>query len=155
MKRICWFLAGLLVASAIGKMPFSGTDVAQLQPVEVIRIQKDGDLIQIETDTGDTGRGIDLGSAFQNLKDSTVGKIFLETADYLLIAKDMVKHLPALAEYLRPACGVCESDGQEDLGTVGSFLQAHEPEITISDCQDGHTELPRLITSEERMKLVS
>lgn len=155
MKRWLWYLAALLLVAALGWMPFTGTDVAKLQPVEVIRLSLEGDIIRVETDTGGSGSGTDLEEAFSDLKESTPGKVFLETADYLLLSREAQGLLEPLAAYLRPACSICLETGKAELETVADFLGAHEPGMTLQEYRAGKRELPELYAREGRMYLVS
>lgn len=154
MKRWLWYLVALLLVAAMGWMPFTGTDVAKLQPVEVIRVGVAEDLVRVETDTGDSGSGTDLEEAFSDLKESIPGKVFLETADYLLISRQAQSLLEPLTAYLRPACGICLEEGAAELEAVAKFLGAHEPGMTLQEYRAGKRELPELHTREGRMYLV-
>lgn len=155
MKRWLWCAGALLLTVVLGGMPFVGTDIAKLQPVEVFRVQKEGNMIFVELDTGDSGKGATLEAALQDLKDSTPGKVFLETAEYLLINDEAEALLGSLAAYLRPACGVCLNDGAAKLEEVAEFLGAHEPGLTLQEYRAGDHSLQKLIVREERMYLVS
>ena len=155
MKRWLWCAGALLFTAVLGGMPFAGTDIAKLQPVEVLRVQKDGDMISVELDTGDSGKGTTLEAALQDLKESTPGKVFLETADYLLINGEAEVLLESLAEYLRPACGVCLEAGEAKLEEAAQFLGVHEPGLTLQEYRAGDHALQELVVREERMYLVS
>lgn len=155
MKRWIWCAAALVLVAALGGMPFMGTDIAQLQPVELLRVQRVGDLISVELDTGDAGKGTTLESALQDLKNNTPGKVFLETADYLLINAEAEALLESLAQYLRPACGVCLEAGEANLETAAKFLGTHEPGLTLQEYRAGDHALQKLVVREERMYLVS
>lgn len=155
MKRWIWYLAGALIIGALGKMPFSGTDVAKLQPVEVIRVWWERGQAGIETDTGDSGKGVDIAVAIADLKASAAGEVFLETAEHLIITREALALLPELAEYMRPACTICVEDGETDMKAAAAFLDTHQPEMQFRDFLAGSVKIPTLLTREERMHLVS
>lgn len=154
MKRWIWYLAALLAVAALGWMPFHGTDVAELQPVELLRIRMQSGAVLVETDTGDFGFGDTPGAAFADLKKSTAGDIFLETADHLILSPEAVTLLPELMKYLRPACNLCVEQGTADLEKATAFLNAHQPGVTLQDHRAGEDQLPVLVTREGRMHLV-
>ncbi len=154
MKRIIW-LAALLAAAALGSELFHASDVAKLQPVEVLRVECLGQGFRVETDTGEVGAGEDLAEAFANLKAVTAGDIFLDTVEYVLLPEGQPQLSGELAAYLRPACRVCLEKGRAELSQVGKFLDVHPPEPTLMDCQGELPPLPVLITEEGRMELVS
>lgn len=145
MKQVLSYIMGLIVVAALGWMPFRKTDVAKLQPVEVVRVTLEGREVVIETDTEAAGRGKSLKAAFEDMKQTTAGEVFLDTADYLILSRDTVSLLPELMEYLRPACQVCIGKGEMDLGQAAAFLTAHEPELTLTDWQGGLGPLPVLV----------
>lgn len=154
MKR--WLRYGLWIVllAALGFAPFRGTDVAKLNPVELIRASKNGGYILVETDGGDFGVGEDAPSAFADLKQKAAGEIFLETADYLLIAPELSDQIFEFGKYLRPACAVCLEYGEADLEKAVAFLKTHKPETSILDIRGGETRYPSLMVWEERMLLV-
>lgn len=151
MKR--WVLLLLLGALLLCK-PFSATDVARLKPVDVIRVSTTNGGILVETDTGETGTGQDLDSAFENLKKTADGEIFLETADRLLISPQAVELLPELTDYLRPGCNICVEMCAVELDLVSDFLDTHEPGLTLQDHRAGQCVLPVLYLIDGRMYLV-
>lgn len=155
MKRWLWCAGALLLTAMLGGMPFVGTDIAKLQPVEVLRVQKNGDVISVDLDTGDSGKGTTLDAALRDLKESTPGKVFLETADYLLINGEAEALLITLTDHLRPACGVCLENGEAKLEEAAEFLGAHEPGLTLQEYRAGNHALQKLVLREERMYLVS
>lgn len=154
MKRWMWYLAALLCIMALGWSPFRGTDVAELQPVELLRISMPDGYVMIETDTGDSGIGDTPEAALADLKKSTPGDVFLETADHLILAPEAAALLPALMEHLRPACNLCVEQGSADLEKATAFLNAHQPGVTLQDYRAGENRLPVLVTQEGRMRLV-
>lgn len=155
MKRWLLYPAAVLLIAAIGWMPFTGTDVAKLQPVELIRISTSGLYTIVETDTGQYGVGENLDEAFTDLKSTTAGQIFLETADHLILGQGMGKLPPQVYDYLRPGCTLCREEGQTDLKAAVAFLRTHEPESTLQNYRAGEVSVPGLITVDGRMYLVS
>lgn len=152
MKRWLIYLGALLLAGALS--PFTGTDVAQLQPVEVLMITADRGDVEITTDTGDLGRGKNLREAFADLQQTSPKKIFMETAEYLLIDRSAESMLPEITEFLRPSCAVCFVEGEMELGMAAAFLNTHAPRLTLQNYRTGDRDLPRLVIKEERMYLV-
>ncbi len=157
MKKWFFLLAALLLGAVAGGVPFSGTDAAELQPVELLYLNRTGGMLEISTDTGDSGRGADLAAAFRDLKAGAAGKIFLETADTLLLSPSCEDLLNELPEYLRPACGVCLGVGdisKTDLWEINEYLSAHEPGVTLLDLRAGETRIPILRFKLGEMRLV-
>ncbi len=155
MKHWLWYVLAIAALAVFGFAPFQGTDVADLNPVELLRISENGGVIRVETDGGDVGEGADLAAAFANLERRASQDIFLETADYLLLEPDQTHLLRELNGYLRPACAVCLEFGQAELEKVSEFLGTHKPSVTLQDVRAGAHHLPALMVWEGRMQLVS
>ncbi|HIQ77484.1 MAG TPA: hypothetical protein IAB79_08610 [Candidatus Faecousia excrementipullorum] len=154
MKYWAWYIGAVVLVAALGWMPFLGTDVARLRPVELISVSQEENQILLETDTGDSGRGQTLELALEDLYDSTPGEIFLETAEYLLITPEGQSLLPELTKTLRPSCKVCLREGEMDLAEAAAYLSVHEPELTLQDYRTGEKDIPKLKMEGERGQLV-
>ncbi len=154
MRKWPVYLCAVLVLAAWNWMPFQGTDIARLQPVEVIRISQSGSAVVIETDTGDFGIGATAEEALKNLKDTTSGTVFLETAEYLIAGENGQDLIDAISPFLRPTCKPCVERGNIPLEDAAAFLDSHTPEITLQDRRSGQKELPIITLTEGRMELV-
>lgn len=154
MKRWAWYFAALLCVAALNWMPFHGTDVAELQPVALLRVSLYNGQVLVQTDTGDTGIAGTSQAAFEDLKQSTAGNVFLDTVDHLILSAEAVALLPELTEYLRPACNLCVEQGTTDLKAAVAYLNAHQPGVTLQAHRAGEENLPVLVTQEGRMHLV-
>lgn len=153
MKRIGLFAAAAVIALALGNL-FPGVDVGKLQPVQVVSVRRDGERYLVATDTGETGRGNDIGDAIAAMKRSASGEIFLDTADYFLLDKDCMEILKAACDILRPGTEVCLIDGNPDLEAAGQFLSVHEPNRTLAQCAAERSQIPILKIREGRMELI-
>ena len=154
MKIWVWCaLAGVAVA-ALGLLPFVRSDVAKLRPIEVVAVSVDDGKIEVDTDTDADGEGKTLEAAFEDMKKTTAGDVFLDTADFLLLEPGCETLLPELTEYLRPGCQVCLCIGDLDMDKAAAFLRSHEPGVTLQDYRADGTVLPTLVANEGEMKLV-
>ena len=124
MKKIIIYGVLLLVVLFL---PLRGVDVGKLLPVEVIHIYKEEDMILIRTDVDASGRGATLGEAIHNLKGTTPGIIFMDTADYLLIDETAEEEIEGLKEYLKSSIRVCRTEREVDLTEAAAFLSVHKP----------------------------
>lgn len=155
MKRWLWYAVVVAAVAFLGGKNPTGSDVGDLQPVQVVRFYGDAGQVVIETDTGAFGKGETLKSALENMKATTASEVFLDTADYLLISKECEGLLPFLTSYLRPSCAVCVTDGAPIMEEVGAYLEIHVPKVTLMRYRAGNQALPVLKTREGRMELVS
>lgn len=155
MKHWTWLFLIFAALFLFNSQPTPARDVAQLQPVAAIRITQDNNLLLVETDTGETGRGKTLSDAIEHLKATSSAEIFFDTADYLLISPDLKWIIPQTTAFLRPSCELCVEFGQSDLAQIADFFQIHKPKITLLNYLSGQKELPELHVMEGEMLLVS
>ena len=142
MKRILIYvgiLAALLVA------PVKPSNIGQLHPVQVVSVYKENNWVVIETDTEDRGIGGSALQALQNLKDTTSGNIYLDTAEYLLLTKDTQEEVEALRAELKDSVQLCMCAKQVDLAAAGKYLSVHGQLPKMKHWKKG-TELPVLST---------
>lgn len=127
MRRVLYVL--LLVSLLF--VPLNRVNVADLLPVEAIALYMDGDVVVLETDTEYKGRGETAEQALADLKENTPAVIYLDTAEYLLVAPNATEQVERLRPYLKPTVKVCvcEAAGRVKL------------EVEYMEIRDG---LPRL-----------
>ena len=130
MKK--WLYPAVFLAAAIlSRLPHPAVDIARLDPVRAIYLYMDGATMTIETDSGDSGSGPNLEAAYADLRKNADREIFLDTAEFLILAPD-VPITEAFYELLRPTTQVIFSNGKPDLETISDYLTIHPPEITLA-----------------------
>ena len=150
MKRWMWILGALLAFQLMEK---TGSDIEQLQPVQLLEVSRSRGEILLRTDTGDQGRGRNLEAAMKNMADTSEKRIFLETADQLLLRKNTEYMVTELYRFLRPAVRVCRVGQKVDLKQAAKFLSTHEPRNTLGKLYAGEGQLPELKVERGRLKL--
>ena len=150
MKRWLLYLIIIVAISLLGISPFQRTDIAQLAPVEVVWLSWEKGRLCLQTDTQDVGYGEDVQSALENMKQTTAGTIFLETADYLIIEQGQEQFLEQVYPVLRPSCMVCVAERMPKMDTVVKFLRNHEPKTTLRQLRNGEGTVKHLIEMEGR-----
>lgn len=153
MKKIIYLVIAIIIAAGIDQLPFHGTDVEELHPVEVLYIEKKDEQYEISTDTSVVGKGITIGQAVADLHSTTPGSIFLETANYLLLSPGVDVLPEAYWEFLRPACLIYICDEKPELGTIAKFLATHLSKVTLLDWRNGEENIPRLMLEGETVRL--
>lgn len=148
MKRLLYII--VLVAALMA--PGEKSDIAKLQPLELIAIHTEGDEIVIQTDTGDEGRGMDVDRAMEDLIRTTSGIVYLDTANYLLIKLGAEKYADDMAGYLKRTVKLCQTSDDPDLEEAAEFLSVHQPNVTLSQWNSGE-ELPELQVIENKFIL--
>ncbi len=122
MKRLALYA---LILAIVWIIPVKPTDVAKLQPVEVIAIYQTADTVYLSTDTGDFGVGKDALSALTNMKQTSASIIYLDTAEYLLIGKGAQSAAQYLRQELKPSVMLCQVTGKVDLAQAAKYLDTH------------------------------
>ena len=122
MKRSLLYL---LILAAVLVVPIARTDVGDLRPVQTVAIYRSGQDYIIQTDTGDAGRGETAIAALENLKQTTPAVIYLDTAQFLLVAGDTSESLKQLRTHLKGSVKLCSFIGEPDLELVSKYLKIH------------------------------
>ena len=123
--------AAFLVVALLARMPHPAVDVARLDPVRSIYIDIDGENLTIETDDRISGSGASLLEACQDLTAKAHREIFLDTAEFLILAPD-VPITEEFYELLRPTTKVVYSMERPDFEAVSDYLAIHPPEMTLA-----------------------
>ena len=121
---------GMLFVAAL-LLPNNAVELGKIIPVETVSVSCRDGLFLIETDTEDLGIGPTLDSALQNLKDTAAGRIYLDTAEYLIAEQNAMEALGPLVRELKGNVRLCERQGDVDMKTVGQFLREHTPEVKL------------------------
>lgn len=148
MKRILYML--LIVTAMV--IPTRPQELGKLKAVEVIRIHQDADVFVIETDMGDCGRGSTIEEAIENLKVTTPGAVYLDTAEYLLISIEEEVWIQELKSYLKDSVRVCLCEGEMDLEKAAEYLRVHQPLIRLGEYKRG-VNCQLLVSKNERLEL--
>ena len=149
MKRIVIYIItlGLLTLA-----PVKSADIGTLRPVEVVMVYRQEDTVVLATDTADAGQGTDALAALENLKATTPGTIYLDTAEYLLLAEGAEDAAEQLKPVLKKSVRVCMADAAVDLKAAAKYLPVHGDLPRLKNWKTGD-ELPRLRAAGKRLLL--
>ena len=153
MKKVIWLVAVIVTVAITGLLPFAGTDIAKLHPVEVLIVSRSEDGLLLQTDSGMLGTGKNVEEALQTLRLSSEGNIFLDTANYLLISPDCTEEIVTLWNYVRPACQVYHFKGEGKYEKIGKYLESHPSQTTVLGYLQGEINVPMLIMEEESVRI--
>ena len=149
MKKL--LIYGILLALAL-LYPLRGADVGKLCPVEVVQVSREGNVLVIATDTDDRGEGVTIGAALRNLKETTPGTIYLDTADYLVVTEEAADTLAELQGLLKSSVRVCIGPTGLDLKEAAEYLASHCPQYTLKEAEKADR-LEKLTIDEKRLIL--
>ncbi|MBQ2919682.1 MAG: hypothetical protein IJE58_00735 [Oscillospiraceae bacterium] len=131
MKKWLYPAAVLAAIALLSRLPHPSRDISRLEPVQAVYLYMEAGELHIETDTGDHGSGHDLTEATDDMKESSDGEIFLETAEFLIL-DPQVPITPDFYELLRPDCRVFFTTEKPDLPAAAKYLSIHTPKTTLA-----------------------
>ena len=150
MKRILFYI---LLLTFVLVVPVERIDIATLRPVQTVAVTFVNKECCIVTDTGNMGVGENALSALEDLKRTTPGIIYLDTADYLLVSEGAQEQAQMLKPYMTDSVRVYQILGTPDLEEVSAYLQIHDGGVRLSQWKPGG-QLPVLDGREARLKLL-
>lgn len=153
MRKLGLWVLVIVIISMADMLPFMGTDVAKLHPIEVLIVQRNNDILSISTDSGITGFGEDVSRALSDLKLVAPGEVFLETANYVLLSPDCLDVIDTLFGYIRPACQIYLFEGEGDWSQASEYLESHPSKATLLACKRGEQHIPKIIVREGEFRL--
>ncbi len=153
MKKWTILFLATIAIGLFTRVEPTGTDVATLEPVKLLYVDSKNGAYYVTTDTGQTGRGTTVATAIADLKATSTGKVFLDTAEHLLVSRSARESLGRFSTYLRPDCSVTISVGTPDAEKASSFLDAHKPDFTLNDLRAGDDDIPVLYCGKGEMRL--
>ena len=114
-----------LIIAALCLAPLKRTDIAKLRPVQAVAMYLENNTVVLETDTGDQGVGKGVSDAINDLKEKTASVIYLDTADFLLVADNAVSKVGELAQHIKQSVKVCVCDAAGRVKEVAQYLEVH------------------------------
>ncbi len=153
MKRWSVLLILIITVGISTRIHPANNDVSALEPVELMYVTTQNGIYYLSTDTGQQGRGNTVANAIANLKAVSGKKIFLNTAEHLLVSPSALEAVDRISAYLRPDCSLTVAQGIPDPRQAAPFLDAHKPEFTLNDYRAGDRDIPVLHCQEGEMRL--
>ena len=156
MKPMAFLLAAVAALSFCGLVPFTGADVAELCPVQILCISAREDGFFIRADGGVAASGSDLPDALESLGNAAPGRLLLATVDQVVVCGFSPDARLLLNCGLRPAVRVYRSSAEpEDPDALAEYLSTHSGSLTLGKLSDdgGTDEIPCLTPGENGLML--
>lgn len=106
-------------------LPVEKQDISTLEPIEAVWMGIDGENVVLKTDSGDVGRGVGVEEALADMKISSLGIVYLDTAQYLLVSQNALQQIPSIAVHLKKSVRVCIWDGNGEIFHASRYMKAH------------------------------
>lgn len=123
MKRVILYCA---ITIAVLLVPLKRQDVAELEPIQAVYLNKEDNMLIMQTDTLDRGRGNNAQEALAEMQKQSSGIIYLDTAQYLLVTEDTTEYIIEMIPLLKDSVKVCLWGGEGDLAEGAKYMQAHK-----------------------------
>ncbi len=149
MKR-CFIY--ILVLAVVLVIPVNRVDIGKLRPVQAVVVYRDEANVVIETDTGDRGEGESAEEALKNLKATTPAVIYLDTADFIIVAENAQNDAQQLREHFRRAAEVYGFFGKAEAEAAAKYLSIHGGGLQLRVWKPG-AKIPVLDFRNERIIL--
>lgn len=137
MKRIVLFVLLAAALRMTGLLPFSGSDVAELVPVEALTVDWKRNQVVLKGEDCQ-GRGEDWEAALEDLRRGGNGKVFLGTTEQVVMSEAAVHLMPDVIRSgdLRPAAVICVCLGTlPEPKEAAEYLSSHNAGVTIQKVQ--------------------
>ena len=113
----------IVILALLFLAPLERLDIAHLEPVQTLAINVDGDIVKLETDTGNKGQGKTISEAVKDMEAQTSGVIYLDTAQYLLVTESAFSVIEEIGQHLHPGTFVCMWDGEGSVAGAAQYLE--------------------------------
>ena len=120
MRKLVYIVILMLLVFA----PVDRVDAGKLLPVEALAVSVDGGQVVLMTDTGNRGTGATAQLALEDMKQKAAGILYLDTANFLLVAPGAETAAEELKEHMKRSVKTGPYSGG-DVGEEARFLDAH------------------------------
>ena len=121
MRRILY----ALILAALFFAPLERVDVTKLLPVRGVAVYMEGEMVVLETDTENKGKGRSVTEALADLKKTTSAAVYLDTAEFLLVSEPAITKMNDLRSILKPSVKVCVCDAAGRVEDAVNYLDIH------------------------------
>lgn len=121
-------------------IPVKRLDIAELEPVEVVYLDKQNETFLLLTDTGAEGKGNTIESAMEDMKKNTPAVVYLDTAEYLIVSPNALEDFMQIRDYVKDSVRVCCAENP-DMKVAANYLDTHGKLPKISD-YESESKLP-------------
>ena len=133
MKRIIVYC---IILGAVCLIPVQRQDVATLEPIQAVWMSEENGEVVLKTDTEDQGAGKNVADALENMKSTSTGMVYLDTAQFLLVTETAKHRMPEIAEYLKDSVLVCLWKGKGELTDAARYMQARKMGVRLGKWQE-------------------
>lgn len=148
--RIIRTITYVIILSIMFFPPAKSVEIANLEPIQAVWLHQDGENIFLETDTKNFGYGRSVDEALTNMKQNSVGVIYLDTAQFLFVTQSSQNIIKEMKPYIKNKVLICIWDGNGDVAEAAKYADSHKIGVKICKWKPGLIlpELPSKIYKE-------
>ncbi len=128
LKKILLYM---VIITGLTIIPVVKTDVGKLHPVELVYLYEEENAYCIQTDTGVLGMGHTIQEAVEDLKETAMGVIYLDTAKYLVVTEETQMEIEQMLPYMKGDEYLCKAKGNIDVEEAARYLDVHQPKAQL------------------------
>lgn len=136
----------LLYAMILGALffaPLQSVEIANLKPIQAVWLDVKNGEVFLLTDTEDSGFGATVDEALADMKHSSSGIVYLDTAQYLFVSESAEQKIVAIEPYLKASVMLCKWDGQGNIKEAVKYADSHKIGVKLK-CRNNVGKLPEM-----------
>ena len=154
MRPMVLLLVLAAALSLFGLTPFSGRDIADLTPTELLVFSSAEGGVTVKTEDGLAAWGREISHALSALRAAAPGQLYLATVDRVVFTFSPVPAEALLESGLRPGTAVYFSPQVEDVKALNEYLSARKGGVTLGQLgQAPQSPVPTLVPGETGLYL--
>ena len=154
MRPMVLLLLLTAALSALSLTPFSGGDIADLTPTELLVFAPGEGGITVQTEDGLAAWGADIPRALDALRAAAPGRLFLATVEHVVFSTMPPDAKALLDGGLRPGTAVYTAPQPEDVSSLNAYLRPRRGRVTLGALQETPAlAIPALVQGETGLYL--
>ena len=133
----CIILLSLLFA------PLQRIEIASLEPIQAVWLYQENEKIILQTDTENIGMGTTIEEALTNMKESSTGIVYLDTAQYVFVSVEAQQQIVMLRSFVKSSVRLCKWEGQGSIQEAVAHADARKIGVKLADWKQG-SNLPEI-----------
>ena len=130
--RVVRVILYTLILALLFFVPLHRIEIANLKPVEAVWMTMQDCNIVLLTDTGVGGRGITVEKALTDMKENSLGIVYLDTARYLFVSDSAVEEISAIASIVNGTIELCKWEGHGGIKAAVKYADSHNMGVKLS-----------------------
>ena len=106
--------------------PVEQAEIANLEPIQAVFMGIEQGYVVLKTDTEDLGIGKTVEEALADMQQRSLGIVYLDTAEFLLVAENARESIDRMQPILKGSAKVCLWDGEGTVADAAKYMDSHK-----------------------------